>query len=191
MRFWFAGPRVGFIRPGVSFNPVGRAPRAPTGERSFVYVIAGSHGLTKVGRSNSPETRLKELQTGSPYHLHIAHMVSVPAGSADAIEHEAHAILGDHNFNLEWFAVSSNLATAAVYGAIDRLGVSLDAPPAGPLVWPPHRQAIVIAACLAFAFFVPVPPEGRGATSMLALMAYFFARAFMRRPSGGGNPSPG
>ncbi len=128
MRFFAMGPRVGFIRPGVSFGRFGGQPRAPAraANRSSVYVIAGDHGLTKIGISENPEGRLRTLQTGSAHHLHIAHVVDVPAASALEIEQEAHALLANRRKSGEWFSVSPNLAIAAVHGAIDRLGVNLD-----------------------------------------------------------------
>jgi hypothetical protein len=171
MRFFFGGAHFigGFIRPGISVgaddwrNLTGSS---RSGRHEFVYVITSSAGLNKVGRSNDPELRLKTLQTGSPHHLHIAHTLAVPSGTADQIEHEAHAILEQHRYNLEWFSVSANVAIAAVYGAVERLGIDLDAedvsnePTWGTLAayfMPRHGLTwailIVIATCMVSGFF--------------------------------------
>jgi len=128
MRFWFAGPRMGFFRPGVSFglSDFRRYCGASATPRQCVYVIAGDHGLSKIGISSDPDNRLRALQTGSAHPLKIALAIPVPAAStAYEIEQEAHALLSDRRASGEWFAVSSNVAIAAVYGAAERLGVDL------------------------------------------------------------------
>ena len=150
MRFFVMGPRVGMIRPGVSFGRVrfGGQSRAPArvANRSSVYVIAGDHGLTKIGISDNPESRLRTLQTGSAHHLHIAHIVDVPAASAFDIEQEAHHLLANRRKSGEWFSVSPNLAVAAVHGAIDRLGVNLDEDdePVSYLRWPTLFEVVCL-----------------------------------------------
>ena len=177
MTFWLFIPIGGFSRLGI---PLALSRKRRGRGRAFVYAIAGDHGLTKVGRSASPEHRLRELQTGSPYHLHIAHMVSVPAESADAIEREAHALLGDRNYNLEWFSVSPSLATAAIYGAIDRLGVDLS--DYAKLEWPRYVHPLVIAGCVMFAL-LPWPDDTwKGWMFWVSVGAYLCARRWLRRP---------
>jgi predicted GIY-YIG superfamily endonuclease len=34
--------------------------------KAFVYVISGDHGRQKIGSSDNPRQRIKDLQTGSP-----------------------------------------------------------------------------------------------------------------------------
>jgi len=124
MRLFVFGPRMfgGFFRPGVSFRPPRR--REGREQDTFVYVIAGDHGLTKIGISATPTERLATLQTGSPFHLRIAHIVAAGERAFD-VEQRAHSILDNSRQSGEWFAVSPETATAAVYSAAARLGVRL------------------------------------------------------------------
>ena len=131
MRFFISGPRLfgGFIRPGVSFaaSPGFGARSYTAPENDFVYVIAGEHGLTKVGISQDPAARLATLQTASPFRLRLAHIA--PAnGRAFEVEQEAHLILQNCRQSGEWFATSPEMAIAAVYAASDRIGAPLTAP---------------------------------------------------------------
>ena len=126
-RIWFSGPRMGPIRPGVSF---GLGPRKKPPRQQFVatgqsvYVIEGSHGAVKIGISSDPENRRATLQTGAPHHLFLAFAIYAGDAAFD-VEQEAHAILAAHRMPGEWFAVSKEMAIAAVYGAASRLGVAL------------------------------------------------------------------
>ena len=158
MRFWFSGPRIGPIRPGVSFNAGSRraSPRSegiPSGQ--FVYVIEGSHGAVKIGISADPESRRATLQTGAPHHLFLA--FSIWAGeSAFDVEQEAHAILGAHRMPGEWFAVSKEMAIAAVYGAASRIGVRLGDPPETSAPREINVTLVFIALLFAVGIFMKV-----------------------------------
>lgn len=127
MRVWLSGPRLfgGFIRPGVSFSQAELWPRSRTPASDFVYVITDEHGMSKIGFSSDPRARLAMLQTASAHPLRL--MSVIPMGRhAYAVEQEAHAMLDTHRVTGEWFNVSPNVATAAVYGAAERLGVTMD-----------------------------------------------------------------
>lgn len=133
MRFWIAGPRMlgGWIRPGVSFgaNDFRRRGASAQPAQDYVYVIAGEHGLVKVGMSADPSARLANLQTASPDRLRMA--FCAPAyGNAYTVEQEAHRILAANRTSGEWFTVSSDMAVAALYAAADRTGCSLSSEPA-------------------------------------------------------------
>lgn len=128
MRFWFGGPRFGFIRPGISVGPgdlrgFGQLPRTGT-IPPCIYAVAGEHGMTKIGISNSPTDRLATLQTGSAHAL-VLTFAAFPSGDAYALEQEAHAILGARRVNGEWFNASPEMAAAAIYAAAERVGQSL------------------------------------------------------------------
>lgn len=130
MRFFIFGPSLfgGLFRPGLVLggNSGVASPPVSPASQDYVYVIAGEHGLTKVGVSNDPAARLATLQTGSPFRLRLVHMAA--AGNyAYQIEQEAHSILENRRQNLEWFNVSPEIATAALYGAADRLRLPLPA----------------------------------------------------------------
>lgn len=130
MRFWLSGPRLfgGLIRPGVSFGGARSFGRSGAtlngGTGGFCYVIRGTHGYVKIGSSNDPYGRLSSLQTGSPFPLDVVSTVPVAYDAAE-IEHAAHDLLDRHRVLNEWFAVTPEIATAAIYAAADRVGRSL------------------------------------------------------------------
>ena len=154
-RIWFSGPRMGPVRPGVSFGLGPRQqrqrPRDPEpASGQSVYVIEGSHGAVKIGISSDPEARRKTLQTGAPHHLFLA--FSVYAGDAAFdVEQEAHTLLDAHRMPGEWFAVSKEIAIATVYGAAARLGVSLGEEPEAERAPPREINVTLWAIGLLFA----------------------------------------
>src|SRR5690348_5185803 len=123
MRFFFSGPRIGFIRPGVIFDVPRWRPGAPTAPGGFVYVISGAHGLCKIGISSDPDARIATLRTSSPYALDLAYVT--PAQDAFAVEQEAHQMLSRFRANGEWFGVTPMVAIRAVQEAAARTGDSL------------------------------------------------------------------
>lgn len=125
MRFYVSGPRIGFFRPGVIFGAPRWQPRYASAPAAggYVYVIAGEHGLSKIGISRDPDARLATLRTSSPYRLDLFHVT--PAQDAFAVEQEAHAALNQFRANGEWFGVSPQVAVRAVYDAAARVGDSL------------------------------------------------------------------
>src|SRR5258708_39461574 len=133
MRFFFTGPRIFGIRPGISlgasdFRKAFGAPRRGTVPRSggamtgsFVYVIEGQAGHHKIGVSRDPIQRLAELQTGSPFPLSFAY-IGVTPGTGYNIEGRAHELLDDHRKEGEWFLVPASIAIGATIEAAGRLG---------------------------------------------------------------------
>jgi len=122
--------------------------------KDFVYVISGDHGRQKIGSSDDPARRIKELQTGSPYALRFEFIGQCEAGSGGQIEVGAHYALNQHKSpgGDEWFAVPPDIAMTAVMASAHRLGyrvvpvdpsairqVSFETP-----TW--HRVCAVIAA---------------------------------------------
>jgi hypothetical protein len=110
MRFFFIGPRILGIRPGISFGtnellrlatkPKHRKPAEPmTG--SFVYVIRGDHNMIKVGVTTNPAARLASLRTASAFPIDFSYIAVTP-GSGYDIEQGAHAMLASHRCNGEW-----------------------------------------------------------------------------------------
>ncbi len=108
MRFFFSGPRILGIRPGISFGanellrlatkPKQNTPGEPmTG--SFLYVIRGDHNLVKIGVSTNPNARLAQLRTASAFPIDFSYIC---AG--------------------EWFDVQPEMAVAAIAGAAHKLG---------------------------------------------------------------------
>jgi hypothetical protein len=101
MRFFFIGPRILGIRPGISFGasellrlatkPKQNKPSEPvTG--SFVYVIRGDHNMVKVGVTTNPQARLASLRTGSAFPIDFSYIAVTPGTGYD-IEAGAHAML--------------------------------------------------------------------------------------------------
>jgi hypothetical protein len=133
MRFFFMGPRIFGIRPGISFGanellrlatkPKQNKPGEPiTG--SFLYVIRGDHNLVKVGVTTNPTARLASLRTGSAFPIDFSYIAVTPGTGFD-IEQGAHAMLASHRCNGEWFDVQPEIAVAAIAGAAHKLNQPL------------------------------------------------------------------
>ena len=127
MRFGLSGPRLfgGFARPEISFGEADfrrrqRASREVT-LGGYCYVIKGEHGYCKISSSLTPVRRVSELQTGSRYALQIVSAVPV-SHDAEEIEETAQDLLDDYRMMGVWFAVTPEMATAAIYAAADRVG---------------------------------------------------------------------
>lgn len=130
MRFFFMGPRILGIRPGISFSasellrlatkPKQNKPGEPmTG--SFVYVIRGDHNLVKIGVTTNPRARLAQLRTASAFPIDFCYIAVTPGTGFD-IEAGAHEMLKSHRCNGEWFDVAPEMAVAAIAGAAHKLG---------------------------------------------------------------------
>lgn len=76
--------------------------RLDRGGWSFVYVLqAGKTGPIKVGRAFSVGDRMRDLQTGCPYTLHLRHLL--PAVDAHLAERYFHKRLARDKTHGEWF----------------------------------------------------------------------------------------
>jgi hypothetical protein len=123
MRFFFMGPRILGIRPGISFGAedFGRGRRIQRGPAEpmtggFVYVVRGDHNMVKVGVTTNPRARLASLRTGSAFPIDYAYLAVTPGDSGAAIEAAAHKLLDKHRCNGEWFDVQPEMAVAAIAG---------------------------------------------------------------------------
>jgi Meiotically up-regulated gene 113 len=130
MRFFFMGPRILGIRPGISFGanellrlatkPKQNKPSEPiTG--SFLYVIRGDHNLVKIGVSTNPNARIAQLRTASAFPIDFSYLAVTPGTGFD-IEQGAHEMLKSHRCSGEWFDVQPEIAVAAIAGAAHKLG---------------------------------------------------------------------
>lgn len=78
----------------------------------YVYVIGHENdgtiiGPVKVGITNSLGSRLCGIQTGNPFRLKVAHVLSFATrGEAAAIERQFHDNFGDERLNGEWFQIT-------------------------------------------------------------------------------------
>jgi hypothetical protein len=135
MRFFFTGPRIFGIRPGISLGASDfRKVFAPSASRSnmtgsFVYVIEGQAGHHKIGVSRDPIQRKAELQTGSPVPLRFSY-IGVTPGTGYEIEGHAHQLLDAHRKEGEWFLVPASIAIGATIEAAGRLGEPIQQVPA-------------------------------------------------------------
>jgi Meiotically up-regulated gene 113 len=129
MRFFFMGPRIFGIRPGISFRPdelfgsIARKQNKPgepmTG--SFLYVIRGDHNIVKIGVTTNPTARLAQLRTASAFPIDFSYLAVTPGTGFD-IEQGAHAMLASHRCSGEWFDVAPEIAVAAIAGAAHKIG---------------------------------------------------------------------
>lgn len=95
--------------------------------KTFVYVISGDHGRQKIGITDDPRRRIKDLQTGSPYALRFEFLGETEDRGAGPIEVEAHFMLAEHKApgGDEWFVVPPDVAITAVMAAAHRIGYRL------------------------------------------------------------------
>lgn len=133
MRFFFTGPRVLGIRPGISFGADDfrklARPRQASGAGQmtggFVYVLKDASGRHKIGSSRDPIARISQLQTGSAEPLDFAFIGVAPEGSYTRIERAAHDLLENQKIpgaGEEWFRVPASIAIGAVMEVSHRLG---------------------------------------------------------------------
>lgn len=84
----------------------------------YIYIIRqGDTRLFKIGVSNNPERRLKNLQTGNPHDLKILKQFrcDVPAYGAERI---IHAHLKDMHARGEWFDIPTDDKVVSVAQAM-------------------------------------------------------------------------
>lgn len=95
----------------------------------YVYLICSEiggklEGPCKVGISDKPDKRLKQVQTGSPHKLVVAFAFRVwNRKFAQIVEASFHAGHADHRMNGEWFDMS---AKDALRGLVDVFKMGLD-----------------------------------------------------------------
>lgn len=98
---------------------VGNNKRPQEGKSGFVYVVgAKGSSLVKVGFSKDPESRLAELQIGSPLKLYIE---GVWRGSKTD-ECEIHVLLKDSRSHGEWFDAGLRQVSRII---TDKLGIEI------------------------------------------------------------------
>lgn len=74
-------------------------------ENHFLYVIASASGIgpCKLGVSNNPEARLKQLQTGHPESLKLYHQEPASAENVKILERLLHRDINYLRKHGEWF----------------------------------------------------------------------------------------
>lgn len=85
---------------------------------SYVYLMKNSHGHIKVGKSNDPNVRLKNIATGASGGADLLEQVKCPAGKVRSVEAQAHHNLAQYRIEGgEWFDCSQQAARDAVAAA--------------------------------------------------------------------------
>jgi hypothetical protein len=85
---------------------------------AFVYVMKSEDGQIKVGRSNDPKIRRRNLQTGSPFPLALFHIEPCPPALAHKAELRARLMLSQQHFRGEWFDCTAEQAIEIVRYAV-------------------------------------------------------------------------
>jgi Meiotically up-regulated gene 113 len=82
---------------------------------SFLYVIAArKEGPVKLGLSQDPQRRVRQLQTGSAEQLVIHHVEEVSDARVKLAESALHRMLGHRRMKGEWFNMTVEEAIADV-----------------------------------------------------------------------------
>lgn len=81
---------------------------------NYIYVIGGTEKPYKIGITNNPERRLKNLQTGHPYELKIHYKEEIPESQVRLIEQTIHKTIKHKQTKGEWFDISLEDAIAEV-----------------------------------------------------------------------------
>lgn len=83
----------------------------PNHPQRFLYVIAASPaGPVKLGVSNDPERRLRQLQTGHAERLHLFHTEPVDSERSRLFERLLHRDINHHRQHGEWFRLTAEAA---------------------------------------------------------------------------------
>lgn len=104
--------------PTVVRQPTAPPKRKEEEKGRFVYVIScdgSDRPLCKIGIANSPETRLRQLSTGSPFALTLE--LARRTDKARRVEAKAHGHFSAKRRNGEWFEMHADEAIAFVISA--------------------------------------------------------------------------
>ena len=74
-------------------------------QRYLYLVLDNAHNVAKLGVSNNPERRLKDIQTGYPYQLTLA--IAILCKNPFKVESALHKKFADCKLKGEWFTYSS------------------------------------------------------------------------------------
>lgn len=94
-------------RSRLPLAPIAAPEKVPAGEVGYVYFLRCTDWL-KVGFSNAPYRRMREIATRTPYK--ITTMAAVFGSRHD--EARLHSALARHRINGEWFACSPEVVAA-------------------------------------------------------------------------------
>lgn len=81
---------------------------------AYIYVIGEQCPPYKIGITNNPDRRLKNLQTGHPKKLTIHYTESIPENKVKELEQIIHKTIGHKRLVGEWFDIQLSEAIAEV-----------------------------------------------------------------------------
>jgi len=85
---------------------------------SYVYLMKNSHGHIKVGKSNDPNVRRRNVATGASGGADLLEQVKCPDGKVGIVEAQAHHNLAQYRIKGgEWFDCNQQAAWHAVAAA--------------------------------------------------------------------------
>ena len=88
---------------------------------SYIYVICeNDKSPVKIGFSNNPEKRLKQLQTGHPNILTLHYKEEIDSSNVKILEKIIHKENKHHNVSGEWFNLSPQDAVLEIKHALIR-----------------------------------------------------------------------
>lgn len=85
-----------------------------------IYLIASGRDVIKVGIASDVRKRLRGLQTGAAYALHVMHQIEVDAAHSRTLEKLIHKALKPHHMRGEWFRVAPGKAIRVANDCADR-----------------------------------------------------------------------
>ncbi len=97
--------------------------RLPRSARLCYIYIVHAAGLHKIGWSEDPEQRVRDMQVGSPLPLNLVHVYPCPSYEVFKVERHAHRALAEFHVRGEWHDCSDIEAAAAIAEAFTANGV--------------------------------------------------------------------
>lgn len=83
----------------------------------YLYVLRCGDYM-KVGRSNFPHRRARQIAAGNPYEVELVYQAEVRDPGIALAEETAHRRLAEHHHRGEWFSCPAEIAVREVDGAI-------------------------------------------------------------------------
>ena len=78
---------------------------------SKIYIVKNGDNY-KIGISDNPNNRLRQLKSGNPYHIELIY--SQECKNARAVEKHLHRIFKQKRISREWFSLTENELSEAI-----------------------------------------------------------------------------
>lgn len=93
------------LEQGQGYGQVARMPKNPKAKPGYVYFVKSTEtNFVKIGRTTNLKSRIKSMQTVSPFELEL--FASYETTDSEAEEILAHDFFEDHHKRGEWFEIS-------------------------------------------------------------------------------------